>query len=81
VIHDELPPDARLFALEDMTTMHYHKLIERSRWQKPFRRVRSFRRNGERYDWLRRETRALSIAAARLSGDETGWVPGGGCAR
>ena len=61
VIHDELPPDARLSALEDMTTMHYHKLIEKSCWQKPFQRVRSFRPDGERYDWLRREMRALSI--------------------
>ncbi len=61
VIHDELPEAARIGRLEDMTTMHYHKLIPKSPSKQPFRRVKHFAPSGERYDWLRDQMRELGL--------------------
>ena len=61
VIHGDLPAADRRSDFADMTTMHYHKLLSKSSWRDPTRRVRDFDPRGERYEWLRQQMRELGI--------------------
>ncbi len=60
-IHDRLPRRMQLRALEEIATIHYHKLLEKASWQDPFARLRSLRPKGERLEWLREQMRSLDI--------------------
>jgi len=60
-IHDRLPPPLQRHALEEITTIHYHKLLGKASWRDPFARPRSFRPKGERLEWLCEEMRSLDL--------------------